>query len=78
MESKESSNGNLISEDADIKNVMRRYRETTEQQKAVGAWLTMRNTDSRLMKSNIATHSMRLAMSRKVGMTGRLIGGEAG
>ena len=58
---------------------------------AVGAWsvimrkakrqwghgcVVMRNTGSLLMKSNIATHSMRLAMSRKVGMTGRLIEGE--
>ena len=38
--------------------------------------VTTRNTDSPLMKSNIAIHSMRLAMSRKVGMTGRLREGE--
>ncbi len=34
--------------------------------------VTMRNTDSPLMKSNIATHSRRLAMSQRVVMIGKL------
>ncbi len=40
------------SEAADIKSVMQDYGETTEQHKAVGAWLcgAMRNTDTPLMK----------------------------
>ncbi|MEQ2517297.1 MULTISPECIES: hypothetical protein [Bacteroides] len=38
----------------------------------------MRNTDSPLMKSNIAIHSTRLAMSRKVGMIGKIEKGRGG
>ena len=57
-----------------------RYVETLHKSMiivAVGAWsVIMRKANSLLTKQNIATHSMRLAMSRKVGMTGRLIEGE--
>jgi hypothetical protein len=59
-----------------------RYVETLHKSMiivAVGAWsVIMRKANSLLTKQNIATHSMRLAMSRKVGMTGRLIEGEDG
>ena len=57
-----------------------RYVETLHKSMiivAVGAWsVIMRKANSLLTKQNIATHSMRLAMSRKVGMIGRLIEGE--
>lgn len=57
-----------------------RYVETLHKSMiivVVGAWsVIMRKANSLLTKQNIATHSMRLAMSRKVGMTGRLIEGE--
>lgn len=60
-------------EAADIKSVMQSYGETTEQQKAVGAWLCDYAEHLQpFEESNIATHSMRLAMLRKVGMIGRL------
>lgn len=63
-------------EAADIKSVMQSYGETTEQQKAVGAWLCDYAEHLHpLMKSNIATHSKRLAMSRKL-MIGGLTEGE--
>ena len=61
------------SEAADIKSVMQEYGETTDQQKAVGhGCVVMRNTGGPLMKSNIATHSMRWAMWQRVSMIGRL------